>query len=159
MSDLFQLESDLLKIGIAPHSVYGCNVQTLEKATHYAKEHNLIKNIHIDETKKEVEDCLHKTGKSPLEILDEIGFVDDRTNLIHSVHFTEKELVVAKKRNANLVHCPTSNLKLASGVMPLNIAWDLGVNVALGTDSVASNNCMDMFYEMKLCAIMHKNHH
>lgn len=69
---MFALESDLLKIAIAPHSVYGCNVQTLEKVTHYAKEHNLIKNIHIDETKKEVVDCVEKVGKSPMEILDEI---------------------------------------------------------------------------------------
>ena len=94
-----------------------------------------------------------------MEILDELSFIDENTNLIHSVHFTEKELLMAKAKKANIIHCPTSNLKLASGIMPLNIAWDLGINVALGTDSVASNNCMDMFAEMKLCAIMHKNHH
>lgn len=78
--------------------------------------------------------------------------------MVHSVHLNENELKLVANSNAKLVHCPTSNLKLASGIMPLSEAWKLGITVGLGTDSVVSNNCMDMFGEMKLCAIMHKNH-
>jgi 5-methylthioadenosine/S-adenosylhomocysteine deaminase len=80
-----------------------------------------------------------------MQILEDMNFIDEKTNLIHSVHFKEEELRIAKLRNASLVHCPTSNLKLASGILPLDIAWNLGISVALGTDSVASNNNMDMF--------------
>jgi 5-methylthioadenosine/S-adenosylhomocysteine deaminase len=149
----------LTTIGLGPHSIYGCALPTLNKLNSLAKKFNLVKHIHMNETKQEVEDSIKTHQMRPVELLKAIDFLDENTLLVHSVHLNENELKLVKERNSKLVHCPTSNLKLASGIMPLIEAWKLGITVGLGTDSVASNNCMDMFGEMKICAITHKNHH
>ena len=112
----------------------------------------------MNETTKEVDESIEKYNMRPVELLKSIDFLDEKTILVHSVHLNENELKLVASHNSKLVHCPTSNLKLASGIMPLTEAWKLGITVGLGTDSVVSNNRMDMFDEMKLCAIMHKNH-
>lgn len=121
--------------------------------------HKLLKRIHIGETRLERYQILKETGKLPIEYLDSIGFLDDRTLLVHCIWLTKGEIRLIAKRKAKVIHCPISNMKLASGgVMPLLEMWQEGVTVGLGTDSVVSNNNLDLFEEMKVCALLHRQH-
>jgi len=121
--------------------------------------HKLLKRIHIGETRLERYQILKETGKLPIEYLDSIGFLDDRTLLVHCIWLTKGEIRLIAKRKAKVIHCPVSNMKMASGgVMPLLEMGQESVTVGLGTDSVVSNNNLDLFEEMKVCALLHKQH-
>ena len=159
LSEELKLQTNTIKIGISPHSIYGCSQKLLDEINKYAKENNLIKQIHVGETKKEVSDSLREHKKTPVGYLNEIKFLDKNTLLIHGCWMSLDDLNIMKEHNCKLIHCPTSNLKLASGgVTPVVQAWERNIPVGLGTDSVCSNNNMDLFEEMKLAAILHKNH-
>jgi 5-methylthioadenosine/S-adenosylhomocysteine deaminase len=96
----------------------------------------------------------------PVEYLDHIGFLGPDVLIAHAVWLTKRELDILAKRNVKVVHCPQSNMKLAGGgVMPLREMRERGITVALGTDSAASNNSLDMFREMHTCALLHKHHY
>lgn len=146
--------------GLAPHSPYGATQELLEFVRDLAKEKNMPKMIHLSETRKEKEDIFAQKGDTPLDYLDKIGFVDKNTILVHSVWLTKGELKKISDKNAKIAHCPTSNMKLSSGgVMPFKEMKELGITVGLATDSVASNNNLDMFEEMKFMALLHKQHY
>lgn len=150
----------LITQGLAPHSPYGATQELLEYIRDFAKEKDLPKMIHLAETRKEKEDIFAQKGDTPLNYLDKIGFVDENTILVHSVWLTKGELKKIADKNAKIAHCPASNMKLASGgVMPFKEMHELGIKVGLATDSVASNNNLDMFEEMKFMALLHKQHY
>ncbi len=145
---------------VAPHSIYGCSERLLRNVHAYAQQHKIIQTIHLAETRKEQYKCKQQHGLLPAQYLDSIGFLDDRTLLAHCVWLTKDELRTIAQRGCSVVHCPTSNMKLASGgVMPLKEMRAAGINVALGTDSVVSNNSLDLFSEMKVAALLHKHHY
>lgn len=149
-----------MTIGLGPHSIYSCSEKTLIKINEYAKKHGLLKMIHLAETREEQYECKKKHGLLPLQYLDNISFLDERTILVHAVWLTKEELRLIAKRKSSVVHCPASNMKLASGgVMPFKEMMAARVNVALGTDSVVSNDNLDMFEEMKFAALLHKHHY
>lgn len=145
--------------GVAAHSIYHTSLDDLQKAHAYATEHDIFKTIHIAETRKERFDSQKKFGKLPVEYLEEIGWLDGNTLLAHAVWVTKGEIKILKKHDVKVAHCPISNMKLASGgVMPLPEMKEEGVCVGLGTDSVVSNNNLDMFEEMKVTGLLHKHH-
>lgn len=148
--------SELISIAFAPHSVYACGKNILLKIKELAKEYNLPIHIHLSETKKEIEDCENKRGGTPVEYLDEIGFLSDRVAAAHSVWFGENDLKIFKNRGAKAIHCPISNMKLASGIAPIPEMLEKGIIVGFGTDSAASNNTLDLFSDMRACALLHK---
>lgn len=154
-----QFSSSLITIGLGAHSIYTCNKETLIAIKEYAKTKKLLTPIHIAETRKERFDCFDKHKKLPVEYLAEIGYLDQRTLLVHSIWLTKGEVRVIAQHGAAVAHCPVSNMKLSSGgVTPLMEMFEDGVVVGLGTDSVASNNTMDMFKEMMICGLLHKHH-
>jgi len=156
---MLEKKDDLISFGVMPHSIYSCSEGLLKELKTFARKHNLITGIHIAETRKERYDCYTKHGKLPVDYLESIDFLDDKTLLIHSIWITKGEIMVIKKYNANVSHNPVSNMKLASGgTMPLTEMHAQGITVGLGTDSVVSNNNMDMFQEMKVCGLLHKYH-
>ncbi|RLF78224.1 N-ethylammeline chlorohydrolase, partial [Thermococci archaeon] len=114
--------------------------------------------IHVAETKREVDGIRREYGKSPVELLDEIGFLRDDVIIAHGVWLNDKDIMLLAERGVSVVHNPASNMKLGSGVMPLKELLNRGVNVCLGTDGDASNNNLDMLEEMKLAALLHKAH-
>ncbi|HIH72317.1 MAG: 5-methylthioadenosine/S-adenosylhomocysteine deaminase, partial [Thermococcales archaeon 44_46] len=114
--------------------------------------------IHINETRDEVKQIKEKYGKAPVEFLDELGFLGSDVTAAHGVWLTDKEIEILAKRGVTIVHNPGSNMKLASGVMPIEKLLKAGVNLTLGTDGAASNNNLDMLEEMKLAALLHKVH-
>jgi len=147
---------EFIEIVLAPHSVYVCPRDILEKVKQAAEVENLRIHIHVGETKKEVDDCKKAHGKTPVEYLDELGLLSDKLIAAHSVWLEGGDLEIYKNRGVKVAHCPASNMKLASGAAPVKRLLELGITVGLGTDGVASNNTQDMFNEMKICALVHK---
>jgi len=92
----------------------------------------------------------------PVEYLNRISFLGENTILAHSIWLNDKEIEILKKRNCSLVYCPTSNMKLSSGVFPYKKIKKAGINFCLGTDGAASNNSLDMFSEMKFASLLQK---
>ena len=123
----------------------------------YAQKHGLGMHVHVSETKKEHEDCKGRNGGlTPIQTLDRYGVWENGGHAAHCVWVTEEDMAIMAKKNVTAVHNPVSNLKLASGVARVPALLKAGVNVALGTDGVASNNSHDLFEEIKLAAILHK---
>lgn len=151
-----------IKLVLTPHSIYAVSEKTLRWCKKFADDNNLLLHIHLSETEEEVKTCLKKNRCRPVEYLEKIGFLTlsflkkERVIAAHCCWLSDKEIKILARRKINVAHCPTSNLKLASGVMPLGKLLKAGVNVALGTDGAASNNSLDMFGEMKLAALIHK---
>ena len=105
-----------------------------------------------------MQDIKEKYGMTPVEFLDELGFLRDDIIAAHGVWLTDKEIEILARRGVTIVHNPASNMKLASGVMSIEKLLKAGVNIALGTDGAASNNSLDIVEEMKLAALVHKVH-
>ncbi len=142
---------------LAPHAIYTCSKELLEWVNEFAKEKNLLKTIHLSETRKEVFDCVKVHGIRPVEYLEKINFLDCNTVLFHASWVTKGEIAIIAKANAKVVHCPASNMKLATGgAFPFREYKENGVTICLGTDGACSNNCLDMFREMKFAALLQK---
>jgi len=150
---------DLVKPIIAAHSPYRCSREVLEMIRDISNEHNLPKRIHIAETKKECTDTVREHGLTPLSYLDSIDFLDKKTLLVHAIWLSPRELDLIAQKGCSVSHNPISNMKLGSGrVAPVVQMLAKGINVGLGTDSVVSNNDLDMFEELKVTALLHKHH-
>lgn len=148
-----------ITLGLGAHSLYTCDTEILKAIKALAKEKNILTPIHLAETRKERFDCFDTYKKLPAEYLAAIGFLDKNTVLIHSIWLTKGEVRIIAQHNAKVSHCPVSNMKLSSGgVTPLMEMFEEKVIVGLGTDSVASNNSMDMFKEMMIAGLLHKHH-
>jgi 5-methylthioadenosine/S-adenosylhomocysteine deaminase len=144
---------------VAPHSIYLNDEETLIKAKELADKYNVLLTLHASETRKECVDCHEKTGMWPVEYLDSIGLLGENTVLFHVAWLTKMEIRLLADREASVIHCPASNMKLASGgVMPLHELLAAGVTVGLGTDGASSNNSLDMREEMKIGSLLQKSH-
>jgi 5-methylthioadenosine/S-adenosylhomocysteine deaminase len=149
----------LISYCVAPHSIYLCSEEALIRAKQLADKYNVFFTTHISETRKECVDCHKKTGMWPVEYLDSIGLLGENTVLVHAAWLTKMEIRILAEREVTVIHCPVSNMKLASGgVMPLLELLDAGVNVGLGTDGASSNNSLDMREEMKIGSLLQKSH-
>ncbi|MCL1830634.1 MAG: amidohydrolase [Oscillospiraceae bacterium] len=142
--------------GIEVHSVYLYEKQTIVQAADIAKSLDSRIHIHLAETASEVTDCYKKYSMSPVELAASAGVFDCPTIAAHCTILSDKDIQLLKQYEVNVVHCPSSNLKLACGVAPVTKMLDAGINVTLGTDSAASNNNLNMFEEMHLAALLHK---
>lgn len=145
-----------LRVGVSPHAVYACSLDTLRRCAAFAKEHGLRIHTHLSETKKENIDCEKEYGMSPTALMEECGLMELPLSAAHGVWLSEKDLEILKKHDAAVVHNPVSNLKLASGVANVPAMRKRGITVALGTDGASSNNNLDLFEEIKLTGILHK---
>lgn len=142
---------------VGVQGVYVAGEETYLGAKEIAERTDVRLHTHMAETRKEVYDHVAKTGLRPPEWLEKIGFLSPRLTAAHGVWLTLNEVRTLARHGVSVAHCPTSNMKLASGgVAPLPEMFDAGVNVALGTDSPVSNNGMDMFAEMKMAALLQK---
>jgi 5-methylthioadenosine/S-adenosylhomocysteine deaminase len=149
----------LIKPVVAPQGVYVCGKETLAQAKELAAKEGTFCHYHLSETRYEVYEHRKKTGTRPAEYLAEIGFLSKGDVAAHGVWLTINEVRQLAKAGVAVAHCPTSNMKLASGgVAPLPEMFAEGVSVSLGTDGCSSNNGLDMFAEMKLCSLLHKSH-
>jgi 5-methylthioadenosine/S-adenosylhomocysteine deaminase len=150
--------SPLIRPSIFCHSPYTCSSQTLKAAKSAAAANHLLFQIHAAETKQEWDNIYTDHGKSPIQYLDQTGVIDHNTLLVHCVWVDDDDIDIIAKRNATVSHNPVSNMKLASGIAPVDKLLNAGISVGLGTDGSASNNNLDMFGVMDLCAKLHKVH-
>jgi 5-methylthioadenosine/S-adenosylhomocysteine deaminase len=146
----------LLSFCIAPHSPYTVSDKTFERIAMLQGELELPLHIHVHETHDEIEHSLATHGVRPLDRLRSLGLVDANLIAVHAVHLTGQETVLLAEKGCHVAHCPSSNLKLASGIAAPARLLKGGVNVGLGTDSAASNNRLDLFSEMRLAALLAK---
>ncbi|MDD2227127.1 MAG: amidohydrolase [Clostridia bacterium] len=138
------------------HSVYGTSQKQFDELIVFAGKNNLSVSTHLSETLKEVGDCTVKYDKTPVEYLEYLGFLDRPCTIYHAVHTDKDDLKILADYNVNVVTCPSSNLKLASGIAPIYAMQTAGINIAIGTDGAYSNNSYDMFKEMFLTATLNK---
>jgi 5-methylthioadenosine/S-adenosylhomocysteine deaminase len=151
------LGSSRVRFALGPHAPYTCSAETLLWAKEFAEKNGLIFHIHIAETRKEQADSQQQHGARVVEYLSKTGALCDRMLAAHCVWLTKSEVDLLAKAGVSVAHCPVSNMKLASGgVAPLPEMFERGVTVGLGTDGAASNNSLDMFETMKVCALLHK---
>jgi 5-methylthioadenosine/S-adenosylhomocysteine deaminase len=146
----------LITAAVAPHALYTNSDETLKAARALANKYNAPLVIHLSETKKENDDELAKRHTTPTKTLDSLGVFNGRTVAAHCVWVNEADMAILKARNVGVAHCPSSNMKLASGVAPVVRMIALGINVGLGPDGPASNNDFNMFEEMDLAAKLQK---
>ena len=146
----------LIKIACAPHAPYTVGDETMRRIATYANELDMPVHIHCHETAQEVADSLKLFGCRPLQRLDDLGVLLPQTQLVHMTQIDDSDIRLIQDNNCHVVHCPESNLKLASGFCPVGKLIDAGVNVALGTDGAASNNDLDLFGELKTAALLAK---
>lgn len=160
-------DHELISMTIAPHAPYTVSDQSLVRANEYSQKHNVRFNIHLHETHAECHDSEHHVPNSmsrhqsdqkarPIANFKRLGLLSDRLIAVHMTQLTDEEIQDFADAKAHVVHCPTSNLKLASGICRVTDLLKRGVNVGLGTDGCASNNSLNMFAEMKLAAILAK---
>ncbi len=143
---------------VAPQGVYVCGEETYRGARELADRLDIPLHTHLSETRPEVYNHKQAAGVRPVEWLDKIGFLCERLSAAHLVWVTMNELDMLKRAGVAAVHCPASNMKLASGgVAPVPEMMERGITVALGTDGVASNNSVNMFEEMKHAALLQKS--
>lgn len=151
--------TSLITYGLSPHSLYACSTDLLRRCAKAVASVGCHLQIHLAETKTEVEECLSTYGCTPVERLEDLGLLGPRSLLAHGVWFSEADCIRAAKAGAVVAHNITSNLKLASGLLPLLRFQSAALRVALGTDSAASNNVLDMFREMKYAALLQRAFH
>ncbi|MBT5104695.1 MAG: TRZ/ATZ family hydrolase [Porticoccaceae bacterium] len=146
----------LIKIACAPHAPYTVGDETLRRIATYANELDMPVHIHCHETAQEIADSLKLFGNRPLQRLDDLGVLLPQTQLVHMTQIDDSDIRLIQDNNCHVVHCPESNLKLASGFCPVGKLIDAGINVAIGTDGAASNNDLDLFGELKTAALLAK---
>jgi 5-methylthioadenosine/S-adenosylhomocysteine deaminase len=156
--ELFKKYKDhpFIKVSVAPHSPYTVNANNLKKAKEVAREYDSIYQIHTSETKKEVDDSILKNNLTPIEYLESLNVLDEKTVLIHCVHLSDNDISIIAKYNCSVVHCPTSNLKLGSGIAPISKLIKAGINVALGTDGSASCDSLNIKEEGRVASYLQK---
>lgn len=145
-----------IKAIYGPHAPYTCTPEFLREVKLKANELKTLVHIHVSETKQEVEEIRRTYGKTPVRLLEEIGFLDNNTIIAHGIWLDDEELEILKKKKVSVAHCPVSNLKLASGIARIADMVRLGINVCLGTDGAASNNTYNLFEEIKLTSLLQK---
>lgn len=146
----------LITPAIAPHAPYSTTTDILRECAQLAVAHDVPILIHIAETRLEVDDSLELYGQPVVPWVQEAGLLDAKVLAAHCVHINPGEMRIMREYNSTVAHCPTSNLKLASGIAPVTEMLEQGLTVGIGTDGTASNNDLDMFEEVRLAAILAK---
>ncbi|WP_286917733.1 MULTISPECIES: TRZ/ATZ family hydrolase [Pseudomonas] len=145
-----------VSIAFGPHAPYTVSDENLEKIRVLADELDAAIQMHVHETAGEVHDALQKSGERPLARLARLGLLGPRFQAVHMTQVDDDDLALLVESNSNVVHCPLSNLKLASGFCPVEKLWQAGVNVAVGTDGAASNNSLDLLGDTRTAALLAK---
>ncbi|MDI3353854.1 TRZ/ATZ family hydrolase [Pseudomonas sp. UYIF39] len=145
-----------IKVTFGPHAPYTVGDENLEKIRVITEELDASIHMHVHETAYEVQQSVEQHGERPLARLGRLGLLGPRFQAVHMTQISDEDLVLLVESNTNVIHCPESNLKLASGFCPVERLWQAGVNVAVGTDGAASNNDLDLLGETRTAALLAK---
>ena len=152
-------ENEFLRLAVAPRFALSCTPENMEKAAGFARDRELLLHTHASEQVSEIKLLRRRTGMDNIEFLHSVGFTGQDVCLAHCVHPTPREEALLAETGTSVLHCPTANLKLASGVAPVPGFLKAGVNVALGSDGAPCNNRLDLFGEMRVAALVQKPLH
>lgn len=145
-----------IKMAFGPHAPYTVSDDRLERVRVLAEQLDAGIHMHVHETAFEVQQALEQSGERPLVRLARLGLLGPRFQAVHMTQIDDADLSLLVQHNASVIHCPESNLKLASGFCPVERLWQAGVNVAVGTDGAASNNDLDLLGETRTAALLAK---
>src|ERR1700682_3636075 len=145
-------QEQLLSFCMAPHAPYTVSDKTFENILMLSEQLQIPINTHLHETRDEIRESLSKFGMRPMARLDKLGVLGANFLAVHAVHLEDSEIALLAQAGCSVAHCPSSNLKLASGIAPVDKMLAAGINVGIGTDGAASNNRLDVFCEMRLTA-------
>lgn len=148
--------SELVTIGFGPHAPYTVSDEPLQRIVQLSAELNVPVQIHLHETADEVATALKLNAMRPSERLEKLGLFNERLQCVHMTQIDDSDLARLNRSGAHVIHCPESNLKLASGFCPVTQLQEAGINVALGTDGAASNNDLDLLGEMRTASLLAK---
>lgn len=151
-------ENDRILIDFSIHAEYTCTEKIARAYSEECNKRDGLMHIHLSETVKEHNECKEKYGKTPTQWFNDIGTFDSRAFAAHCVTLEDSDMDIILNKGVNVVHNPSSNMKLGSGFARVQKMLDLGINVALGTDGAASNNNLDMIEEMHLASIIHNGY-
>ncbi|MDG1459987.1 MAG: TRZ/ATZ family hydrolase [Luminiphilus sp.] len=146
----------LIQLGIGAHSTYSVPKTTLHKIATLVHELDAPLQVHLHETESEVTTALKTHGERPINLLNRLGLLGPRTQCVHMTALSDDDIGLLANSNSHVIHCPRSNMKLASGISPVDRLLKAGVNVALGTDGAASNNRLNMLAELQMAALLAK---
>ena len=149
-------KSELITPGLFCHSPLTCSEKTLSDAWDLSREHHLPLQMHLSETREEVEVILSNTKRRPVDYLEGLGLLTDQLVVSHAIHLSHEEIALLAKRGVGVVHVPESNMKLGSGVANISRMLSCGMDVGLGTDGCSSNNNLDLLCEMDSAAKLSK---
>lgn len=150
------VDEPLISACLAPHAPYTVGDKTFARILTYAEQLNLNIHVHLHETQDEIAHSLEQYHLRPLQRLHNLGLLGPNLIAVHAVHLSDEEIATLAGLGCHVAHCPTSNLKLASGIAPIAAMLQRGINIGLGTDGAASNNRLDLFGEMRLAALLAK---
>ncbi|WP_027910628.1 TRZ/ATZ family hydrolase [Pseudomonas sp. URMO17WK12:I4] len=145
-----------ISVAFGPHAPYTVSDANLEKLRILAEEVDAGIHMHVHETAFEVQQSLEHHGERPLARLNRLGLLGPRFQAVHMTQIEDEDIALLVATNSSVIHCPESNLKLASGFCPVEKLWQAGVNVAIGTDGAASNNDLDLLGETRTAALLAK---
>lgn len=145
-----------LSIAFGPHAPYSVADDKLESIRTLVAEMDIGIHMHVHETAHEVEEALSKYGERPLARLARLQLLGPRFQAVHMTQVSDEDISLLVEHNCSVIHCPESNLKLASGFCPVERLWEAGVNIAIGTDGAASNNDLDLLGETRTAALLAK---
>jgi 5-methylthioadenosine/S-adenosylhomocysteine deaminase len=148
--------SDLITTAFAPHSPYTVSDAGFEKVRLYAEQLDLPVHLHLHETASEVADAVTESGTRPIARMQQLGIISASLQAVHMTQLRDDEIELLATNGVQVAHCPESNLKLASGLCPVQQLLDSGINVAIGTDGAASNNDLDMLQEARTASMLSK---
>ena len=149
-------DCDRLTFRLGPHAPYTCDDAFLKIVAEEAKREKMGIHIHLSESESEISQIQEKYGCTPIALAEKCGIFDVPAIAAHCVQVTDEDIAILKRKNVSVVTNPASNMKLGNGFAPIAKMLEQGVNVCLGTDGAASNNCLNMFHELSLLTLIHK---
>lgn len=149
-------DCDRLTFKLGPHAPYTCDDEFLKIVAAEAKREKMGIHVHLSESESEISQIQEKYGCTPIALAEKCGIFDVPAIAAHCVQVTDEDIAILKRKNVSVVTNPASNMKLGNGFAPIAKMLDAGVNVCLGTDGAASNNCLNMFHELSLLTLIHK---
>ncbi|MDR3609349.1 MAG: 8-oxoguanine deaminase [Ignavibacteriaceae bacterium] len=149
-------EDSMRKIVLAPCSPFSVTPENLRDTAKLAREYGVRLHTHLAETLDEEEFCRSKTGKNPLALMEEVGFIGEDVFYAHGIHFNDDELRVLAQTKTSVAHCPSSNMRLGSGIARVKEMKELGINVGIGVDGSASNDCSDILGEVRNAMLLQR---
>ena len=149
-------DCDRLTFRLGPHAPYTCDDAFLKIVAQEAKKENMGIHVHLSESVSEIEQIQEKYGCTPIALAEKCGIFDVPAIAAHCVQVTEEDMDILVRKNVSVVTNPASNMKLGNGFAPIGRMLEKGINICLGTDGAASNNCLNMFHELSLLTLIHK---